>query len=124
MRLRLMSGMIRIGPSGYSSLLVRPGYSSKTKPSHIRLSPETMFTFPPTNVIGFFGLTDQCPPSGSRFTINEAGARSAARSQSTGTTVTFTVNANSLTAGTYGPTTIAFTNSDTGQGTQTRSAAL
>jgi Divergent InlB B-repeat domain len=40
--------------------------------------------------------------------------------------VTFTVNANanSLAVGTYGPTTITFTNSDTGQGTQTRNATL
>jgi hypothetical protein len=45
---------------------------------------------------------------------------------SSGTTVTFTVNANanSLTPGTYGPTTITFVNSDTGQGTQTRTATL
>jgi Viral BACON domain len=45
---------------------------------------------------------------------------------STGTTVTFAVNANanSLAAGTYGPTTITFTNSDTGQGTQSRTATL
>jgi hypothetical protein len=45
---------------------------------------------------------------------------------STGTIVTFTVNANanSFAAGTYGPTTITFTNSDTGQGTQTRTATL
>jgi hypothetical protein len=45
---------------------------------------------------------------------------------SSGTAVTFTVNANanSLAAGTYGPTTITFTNSDTGQGTQTRTAIL
>jgi hypothetical protein len=45
---------------------------------------------------------------------------------STGTTVTFTVNANanSLPVGTYGPTTITFTNSDTGQRTQTRTATL
>jgi hypothetical protein len=40
--------------------------------------------------------------------------------------VTFTVNANanSLAVGTYGPTTITFTNSDSGQGTQTRNATL
>jgi len=40
--------------------------------------------------------------------------------------VTFTVNANanSLAAGTYGPTTMTFTNADTGQGTQTRTATL
>jgi hypothetical protein len=45
---------------------------------------------------------------------------------STGTAVTFTVNAsaNSLVPGTYGPTTITFTNSDTGVGTQTRTATL
>jgi hypothetical protein len=45
---------------------------------------------------------------------------------SSGTTVTFTVNANanSLAPGTYGPTTITFTNTDTGQGTQTRTATL
>jgi hypothetical protein len=45
---------------------------------------------------------------------------------SSGATVTFTVNAstNSLAAGTYGPTAITFTNSDTGQGTQTRTATL
>jgi hypothetical protein len=45
---------------------------------------------------------------------------------SSGTSVTFTVNANanSLAPGTYGPTTIAFTNTDTGQGTQTRTATL
>jgi Divergent InlB B-repeat domain len=45
---------------------------------------------------------------------------------STGTTVTFTVNAmaNSLAVGTHGPTTITFTNSDSGQGTQTRTATL
>jgi hypothetical protein len=44
----------------------------------------------------------------------------------TGTTVTFTVNANAntLAAGTYGPTTITFTNADTGQGTQTRNVTL
>jgi hypothetical protein len=41
-----------------------------------------------------------------------------------GTTVIFTVNANSLAAGTYGPTTITFGNVDTGQGTQTRTAIL
>jgi hypothetical protein len=40
--------------------------------------------------------------------------------------VTFGVNAsaNNLAVGTYGPATITFTNSDTGQGTQTRTAAL
>jgi hypothetical protein len=40
--------------------------------------------------------------------------------------VTFTVNtsANSLAVGTYGPTTITFTNSDPGQVTQTRTATL
>jgi hypothetical protein len=45
---------------------------------------------------------------------------------SSGTTVTFTVNANanSLAVGTYGPTTIIFANSGTGQGTQTRTATL
>jgi hypothetical protein len=44
---------------------------------------------------------------------------------SSGTTVTFTVNAsaNSLPANTY-PATITFTNSGTGQGTQTRTATL
>jgi hypothetical protein len=43
-----------------------------------------------------------------------------------GTTVTFTVNAsaNSLAVGTYGPTTITFNNTTNGQGTQTRSATL
>jgi hypothetical protein len=45
---------------------------------------------------------------------------------SPGTVVTFTVNAtaDSLAPGTYGPTTITFTNSDTGVGTQTRTATL
>jgi hypothetical protein len=45
---------------------------------------------------------------------------------SSGTTVTFTVNAsaNNLAVGTYGPVTITFTNSDSGQGTQTRTATL
>ena len=45
---------------------------------------------------------------------------------SSGTEVTFTMNAsaNSLAPGTYGPTTITFSNSDTGQGTQTRTATL
>jgi Viral BACON domain len=45
---------------------------------------------------------------------------------STGTTVTFTVNAtaNSLAVSTYGPTTITFANSDTGQGTTTMMATL
>jgi hypothetical protein len=45
---------------------------------------------------------------------------------SSGTPVTFTVNAsaNSLAPGTYGPTTITFTNADSGQGTQTRTATL
>jgi Divergent InlB B-repeat domain len=45
---------------------------------------------------------------------------------STGTPVTFTVNAsaNSLAVDTYGPTTITFTNSDTGQGTTTVTATL
>jgi hypothetical protein len=45
---------------------------------------------------------------------------------SPGTVVTFTVNtnANSLGPGTYGPATISFTNTDTGQGTQTRMATL
>jgi Divergent InlB B-repeat domain len=45
---------------------------------------------------------------------------------SVGSTVTFTVNAKAsgLAVGTYGPTTITFTNSDTGQGTQTRNATL
>jgi hypothetical protein len=31
-----------------------------------------MFTFRPIGVIGLHGLTDRRPPSGSRFTINEA----------------------------------------------------
>jgi hypothetical protein len=45
---------------------------------------------------------------------------------STATTVTFTVNsnANSLSVGTYGPTSITFTNSDTGQRTTTVTATL
>jgi hypothetical protein len=45
---------------------------------------------------------------------------------SSGTTVTFAVNANanSLAAGTYGPTAITFTNSDTGQITTTVTATL
>jgi Divergent InlB B-repeat domain len=45
---------------------------------------------------------------------------------STGTTVTFAVNANanSLAVGTYGPTTITFTNSTSGQGTTTVTATL
>jgi hypothetical protein len=45
---------------------------------------------------------------------------------SAGTTVTFTVNAmaNSLAVGTYGPATITFTNSDTGEGTTTVTATL
>jgi hypothetical protein len=53
-------------------------------------------------------------------------ASSTSGTASTGTTVTFTVNpnANSLAVGTYGPTTITFTSSDTGQGTQTRTATL
>ena len=43
-----------------------------------------------------------------------------------GTAITFTVNAtaNTLAAGTYGPTTITFTNTTNGQGTQTRTATL
>ena len=47
-------------------------------------------------------------------------------SASTGTTVTFTVNANanSLGVGTYGPTTITFANTDTGQGTTSVTATL
>jgi hypothetical protein len=46
-------------------------------------------------------------------------------STTTGTNVTFTVNsnANSLAVGTYGPTTITFTNTDSGQ-VQTRTALL
>jgi len=45
---------------------------------------------------------------------------------STPITVIFTVNtkANGLASGTYGPITITFTNSDTGKGTQTRTATL
>jgi Divergent InlB B-repeat domain/Viral BACON domain len=43
---------------------------------------------------------------------------------SSGTTVTFTVKANSFAPGTYGPITITFTNTDSGQGTQTRTATL
>jgi hypothetical protein len=42
---------------------------------------------------------------------------------SSGTTMIFTVNGNSLAPGTYGPIPITF-NSDTGQGTQTRTATL
>jgi hypothetical protein len=53
-------------------------------------------------------------------------ASSTSGTASTGTTVTFTVNANanSLAVGTYGPTTITFTNTDTAQGTQTLTATL
>ena len=45
---------------------------------------------------------------------------------SSGTAVTFTVNAsaNGLAPATYGPTTVTFGNVDTGQGTQTRTATL
>jgi hypothetical protein len=52
------------------------------------------------------------PPSGTAFP--------------SASTVMFTVNANAsgLAAGTYGPFTITFTNSDTGQGTQIRTATL
>jgi hypothetical protein len=52
-------------------------------------------------------------------------ASSTSGTASTGTIVTFTVNAsaNSLAPGTYGPTNITFT-SGTGQGTQTRTATL
>jgi hypothetical protein len=53
-------------------------------------------------------------------------ASPASGTASTGTTVTFTVNAsaNSLAPGTYGPTTITFTNTDTGQGTTSVNATL
>jgi hypothetical protein len=53
-------------------------------------------------------------------------ASSTSGTASTGTIVTFTVNANAngLAAGTYGPTTITFTNSDTGYGTTTVTATL
>jgi hypothetical protein len=45
---------------------------------------------------------------------------------SSGTTITFTVNANAtgLAPGTYGPTAITFTNTDTGQGTTSVTATL
>jgi hypothetical protein len=53
-------------------------------------------------------------------------ASSTSGTASTGTIVTFTVNANAtgLAPGSYGPTNITFTNLDTGQGTQTRTATL
>ncbi len=50
-------------------------------------------------------------------------ASATAGNTSSATPVTFTVNANGLTAGTY-TATITFTNTDTGQGTQTRTATL
>jgi hypothetical protein len=58
------------------------------------------------------------------LTLTPAGSISG--SVSIGTTVTFTVNAsaNSLSPGTYGPTTITFTNTDSGQGTTTVTATL
>src|SRR5262249_53692323 len=53
-------------------------------------------------------------------------ASSTSGTASTGTTVTFTVNANAnnLVPGTYGPTAITFTNSDSNLGTQTLTATL
>jgi hypothetical protein len=71
MRQRQMSGVTRVGPSGYSSFPGQPDCFSKATPNRIRLCPAAMFTFRPIGVIGLHGLTDRRPPSGSRFTINE-----------------------------------------------------
>jgi Divergent InlB B-repeat domain len=77
------------------------------------------FTYTLSATIGSFNYSISGVPSW-------LTASSTSGTASTGTTVTFTVNAaaNSLAAGTYGPATINFTNVDTGQGTQTRTATL
>jgi Cellulase (glycosyl hydrolase family 5)/Divergent InlB B-repeat domain len=106
-----------------------------------RLAPPELQVFPPTNIVTSGPQGGPFSPSSFSYTLSATSgsvdfsissiptwltASPISGTASSGTAVTFTINAsaNSLVAGTYPPATITFTNLDTGQGTTTVNATL
>jgi hypothetical protein len=117
------------------------GQGSQTRTATLTVNAPVLQVTPTANIV-VAGNEGALPPSSIQYQLSaNAGtvnysisgvpswltpSSTSGNASSSETAVTFTVNAsaNSLAPGTYGPTTITFTNSDTGQGTQTRTATL
>jgi hypothetical protein len=118
------------------------GQGTQTRIATLIVNPPPLQVTPATNIAASGSQGGPFSPSSFSYTLSvESGSANYSMSNvptwltpsstsgtasSSGATVTFTVNAsaNSLAPGTYGPTTITFTNSDTGQGTTSVTATL
>jgi Divergent InlB B-repeat domain/Viral BACON domain len=115
--------------------------NSSTGAAWVFVQPVSLQVTPTTNIVAAGNPGGPFAPSSFQYQLSPASGSvnysisgvpnwltpsSTSGTASTGTTVTFTVNttANSLAVGTYGPTTITFTDSDTSQIATTVTATL
>jgi lipocalin len=132
---------VSLSADGNTTIVGGPGDNSNTGAAWVFVQPLSLQVTPTTNIVAAGNPGGPFAPSSFHFQLSATAGSidysisgfpnwltpsSTSGTASTGTTVTFTVNAtaNSLAAGTYGPTTVTFTNSDTGRGTTTVTATL
>jgi hypothetical protein len=129
------------GPTNITFTNSDTGQGTQTRTATLAVNAPVLQVAPAAN-ISATGNQGALPPSSFQYQISANGgtvnyaisgvpswlspSSTSGNVSSSGTTVTFTMNANanSLSPGTYGPTTITFTNTDTNQGTQARTATL
>jgi hypothetical protein len=133
---------VALSADGTTALVGGPGDNSGIGAAWVFVQPTTLRVSPMTNLATAGNPGGPFTPSSFQYqlstsvgTVNYSisgvpdwltSSSISGTASSSAATVTFTVNANanSLAVGTFGPTAITFTNSDTGQGTQTRTATL
>jgi hypothetical protein len=134
-----------LSPSTYAATInfinSDTGQGTQTRTATLTVNAPVLQLTPTANILAAGNQGGPFSPSSFQYQLSATGGSinysisgvpnwltpsSTSGSASTGTTVTFTVNtsANNLAAGTYGPTTIAFTNTNTAQSTQTLTATL
>jgi Divergent InlB B-repeat domain len=130
------------GPTTITFTNTDTGQGTQTRTATLTVNPPALQVTPATNIVAAGNPGGPFAPASFQYQIGASVGSfnysisgvptwltASSTGGNTGTTpsVTFTVNssiAKGLAAGTYGPTTITFTNTDTGQGTQSRSATL
>jgi hypothetical protein len=128
------------GPTTITFTNSDSGQGTQTRTATLTVNPPALQVTPATNIVASGPQGGPFTPSSFSYTISASSGSidfsmsgvpswltpsATSGTASTGTTVTFTVNANanSLATNTY-IAAINFTNSDTGQGTQSRTATL
>jgi hypothetical protein len=143
-----VNSAVQNDPGTYGPIIITftntdTGQGTQTRTATLTVNPPALQVTPATNIAAAGNPGGPFAPAsfqyqigasaGSGFNYSISGvpnwltASSAGGNTGTTPSVTFTVNssiAKGLAAGTYGPTTIKFTNTDTGRGTQSRSATL